>query len=140
MGRPKGSRNKPRLQLTSPPAHDGKKPTASERMRQLKRRVALCVHAGQSPETIAAVLEMDVSKLRVVFARELEHGAAIVEAEERWRLDESAAAGKVAASKLILDTAEESGSASGQSPADGIDARSSNVRALRILNGGRSDN
>ena len=102
MGRPKGSKNKPRLYLTGEEVEVGKKPTAAQRHQAMKRQVALCVHDGMDEASIAAVLDLTVEKLRALFARELRHGRDLVRAEELMRLDAASADGNVAASKAIL--------------------------------------
>jgi len=139
-GRPKGSKNTPRLHLTSQVIDDadGKKPTAAERHRALKWQVAVYVHGGMDVVGIAAVMGMTIEKLRVLFAWELQHGWALVHAEELRRLDAQSAEGKTAATKLALATGGAERPAENPE-ADAAKARHDNVieLALKLMHGGK---
>jgi hypothetical protein len=136
MGRPKGSKNNPKLRLEIQEISPGKRPTPAQRMQALKRQVALYVADGMVESSIAAVMEMPVEKLRAVFRRELLHGREIVRANELRNLDAASAAGSVPASKALLAAANGD---------PNIPARKEkgvaglNEAALRIINGGKRD-
>lgn len=141
MGRPKGSKNKRRLQLTGERIDAGKKQTPAQRMQLLQRQVVLLVAAGRPPETIAAVMDMPLDRLRSVFAHQLEYGRDIVLAEELMRLDAQSAGGKTAATKLMIATSgtPEDSSAS-RIEDDAAKTNHANIidLALKRLNGGKN--
>ncbi len=135
-GRKRGSSNRPKLQLEVEANTAGEKLTATDRVRILKRQVALCVADGMTAETIAAVMKLPIEKLRAVFAHELEHGREIVRADELLRLDAASQGGKVAASKAILANAGKA-TAPGKTPKPNeTDGEKVTRLALRVLNGG----
>ena len=139
MGRPKGSKNHPKLHLEIQEMPTGTKPTPAQRMQALKRQVALCVADGMSEDSIAAVMEMAVDKLKAVFGHELAHGREIVRADELRRLDAASAAGSVPASKALL------AAANGSPETEDIPTASKNTNdkvtrlALRVMNGGKNE-
>ncbi len=135
-GRPKGSRNKPRLQLEveDPPKVPGR--SQSQRMRELKQMVALLVSDGMAPSAIAAVMGFSEEKLRAVFAHELRHGKQIVRAQALAQLAAAGDGGNVAAAKALLANADGEGPSLGGS-GDVTDRDRRNKAALTILNGGK---
>lgn len=135
-GRKRGSPNRYKLQLEVAAKTAGGKLSAADRMRVLKRQVALCVADGMPAEKIAAVMGLPIEKLRAVFAHELEHGREIVRADELLRLDAASEGGKVAASKIILANAGKA-TAPGETPKPNeTDGGKVTRLALRVLNGG----
>jgi hypothetical protein len=134
MGRPKGSKNKPRLQLVSQISEHGKKSTPAQRMQAMKLQVALCVCDGMADESIAAVLEMPPDKLRAVFSRELQHGREIVRAEELMRLSAGSSEGNVTASKALLGTDNQQSKRARDARTESGDKITR--MALRVLQGG----
>jgi hypothetical protein len=139
MGRPKGSKNRKKFSLTAERVDDAKKPTAAQRMQILQRQVVLMVADDQSPETIAAVMQIPVDRLKVVFAHQLEFGKAIVRAEELLRLDAQSESGKTAATKLMLETASGAQKPAANTQAEKAKANQKTIvdGALKLISGGR---
>lgn len=137
MGRPKGSKNKPKFPQSGDLAAEPAKLTRAQLHHQQKRQVALMTHDGMSPEKIAAVMDIDLDKLKETYGRELQHGREIIRAAELMRLETASAEGKVAASKLLL-APPGAGDAASSSEADtGHDDLVK--RALTLVCGGKSD-
>jgi hypothetical protein len=134
MGRPKGSKNNPKLRLDAQAIVPGKRLTPAQRMQALKRQVALYVADGMAEPSIAAIMEIPLDKLKAVFGRELLHGREIVRANQLLNLDEASAAGSVPASKALLAAANGDPDPSTQKKKgpSGL-----NEAALRIINGGK---
>lgn len=118
-GRPKGSKTK--AKATAAPLSD-------------RQRVALCVADGMDAPTIAAALGIPEGELRADFAHALEHGGAIVRAQQLAALATAAEAGNAAAAKALLAIA---GKPEPERPAHGAGGPDLATRALRILEGGR---
>jgi hypothetical protein len=137
-GRKSGSRNRPQFQLEAADDSPEAKPTPAQRHKLLARQVCLCVADNMPVDKIAVVMGMPVDRLQALFPRELAHGREICRAEELMRLDQQAADGKVAASKIIMDVATESASGGGGSQAGrGAAKQSANDRMLKLLEGGK---
>ncbi len=135
-GRKRGSTNRRKLQLEVESNTASGKLTAADRMRVMRRQIALCVADGMTAEKIAAVMGLPNEKLRAVFAHELEHGREIVRADELLRLDAASEGGKVAASKIILANAGKA-TAPGETPKPNeTDGEKVTRLAFRVLNGG----
>lgn len=100
-GRKMGSRNTPKLQLTSEEVSLERKPTPAERMRMLKRQVALRVSDGMSKETIASIMGIPVDRLEKIFAHELQHGREIIRGEMLDNLAAGGDAGSVSAARAL---------------------------------------
>jgi hypothetical protein len=71
------------------------------KMAVLRRRVARLVADNMEPEEIAVVMGLSIDKLRVVFDRELQHGRALMRAEELFGLQDAGDSGSVSALKHL---------------------------------------
>lgn len=134
-GRKKGKPNRLKLQLEIAAESVGQKLTPAQRHAALKRQVAICVSDGMPPEKIAVIMGMTIDQLRGAFSRELEHGRELTRAAELFRLDAASAEGKVAASKIILQTAgtEKTAQATAASPkSNGRDQGFDQARIISI--------
>jgi hypothetical protein len=100
-GPKKGTRYRKRLQLTGQPVERAGGTPPHLRMRAQRRRVALLVYDGMTPEKIAAVMGTSLEKLQVIFARELEHGAALIRAELLENLKAAGDDGNVSANRAL---------------------------------------
>lgn len=138
-GPKKGTKYRKRFQLTAAADASAAKPTQSQRDALIRRQIILCVADGMTPEKIAAVLGYQIEKLQAVYAHELEHGRAIVRAEELMRLDAASAEGKVAASKILMQTSSTEPPPPGRKPKDGPITDDIAGRALRLLQGGKKE-
>jgi hypothetical protein len=105
MGRPKGSRNKPKLQLEKQATANDPKPSPAERDRALRELVCALVAQGHSEQGIAVALRIDTEKLRALFPIELEHGATIHAAAVTAMLQAEARGGNVSAMRKLEDMA-----------------------------------
>lgn len=124
-GRPKGAKSKA-LQSTREP------PGTPETVR--RQQVALLSADGMAPAVIATVLGVSVEQLHAEFGHELEHGPAIIRAQQLLALSAASARGTVTAQRVLLDRASPSRS----EQASLFDAAGDTVdRALRIIDGGR---
>ncbi len=99
-GPKKGTKYRKRLRLTAQAVDAPRKQTQAQRMAELRRQVALWTAGDMKPGEIAAVLGLDLEKLKTLFARELAHGRALTRASLLARLD---GAGNVSADKRLLD-------------------------------------
>ncbi len=131
-GRPLGSKNRP--QPVDPMSAVGGV-SVNPRAPALRQMVVLLSGAGMAAASIAAVLEVGEEELREDFARELEHGGAILQAELLARLVMAAKRGSSPAARallaLIADRPEPEAPAAAEGESDVV------TRALRILDGGR---
>ena len=138
-GPKKGTKYRRRFQLEVEGAKPETKPTAAERSRQMKRRVALAVHEGFAPEKIASLLGLDLEKLKALFGYELEHGHELIRLTELETLAQASETGNVAASKAILSRQQHNGE---KQSADQKRAKTQNSRvndmALVLLKGGKT--
>ena len=135
-GRPKGSKNKPALQLQVEEVQRPVGKSQAQRMRALKQQVALLVSDGMPPGEIAAVLGFSEEKLKAVFQHELTHGKQIIRAQALAQLAAAGEGGNVAASKAILANADGDAPKTNEKSGD-PDRDRRNAAALTILNGGK---
>ncbi len=138
-GRPKGSKNKPRLQLQveGGSATSGKSP--AQRMREIRQRVALLVSDGMPVAKISAVMGYPEQKLRALFDHELAHGKEIVRAQMLASLAEAGESGNVAAAKALLANADPEGTQNPDGP-EKTAREGLHQAALKILEGGKAKN
>jgi len=100
----------------------------------LRERVALCVAGGMTVAAIADALGVPEERLRAEFGRELEHGHAIVRADQLAALAAAAKGGNTAAAKTLIALASKPDPEQPRAHQQGGDIA---ARALRILEGGK---
>jgi len=123
-GRPKGAKNKPK------PLLDLLREDAA-----MRQRVALCAGSGMGVPEISIATGMTEDQLLTCFARELEHGRALVRADALVALKAAADDGNAAAAKALLVVTEKNDPEPDAPPGSSRSAKSGDAasRAVRYL-------